>query len=163
MDFKYDLIVSGPLLKEATKAVISAILFHRLLGSNMPQTREIYGVPSSTNDLSELEGDPTVAYPCVSDPHVDALVEEAASRVVKVVASEAARRNSTAGDGGGGGGALSRVLGTVQVRFLKSPVVAGTVAGHISYDEDPNDDSDTWEIWSVQCHGKFSGSLITTI
>lgn len=72
MEFKYELTLPKPVIKDVVRAILSTILFHRLLGSVIPQTRETLGI----------------SYPVVMGEgagEVDSLVEEKASMLVRAL------------------------------------------------------------------------------
>lgn len=85
MEFKYDLTLPHPLVKDTVRAILSTILFHRLLGSVIPHTRETLGV----------------SYPVVMGDgagEVDSLVEEKASMLVRALGESASHNKRTQGE-----------------------------------------------------------------
>lgn len=103
MEFKYQLTLPQPVVKDVVRAVVSTILFHRLLGSVIPQTREALGI----------------SYPVVMGDgagEIDSLVEEKASTLVRAL-----------GDGRVSGTGKQRTA-SIAIRFVDQTAEAGREA-----------------------------------
>lgn len=128
MEFNHTLNVPSPLIADSLRAVLSTILFHRMLGSVTPSSRE-----------SHLG----VAYPVIlgeAGASLDALVEEKASLAARAL---------DAGTSGKGPTATTAKAVVVSVRFLhKSPTPrkAGWFGSRAT--TEPSGDT-AWEKWNV--------------
>lgn len=56
-------------MKESVRAILSSILFQRVLGAIVPQTRQAIGV----------------TYPCIINEQIDSLIEEKVSRLLQIL------------------------------------------------------------------------------
>ncbi|VVT44357.1 uncharacterized protein SAPINGB_P000389 [Magnusiomyces paraingens] len=147
MSCSYDLCVARPLLKDACKAILSTILFHRLIGTNVPQTRNVFGPSSGSGQRNDaaIEDSTPVAYPALSDPHVDALIEECVSRAENLAATNITTTPRT-----------QKILCTIQLRFLRQPVLPDTPAteqvGRVVVEDRPDaaEVADSWELWAIR-------------
>lgn len=124
MEFKYDLDLPKPFVKDSVRAVLCTILFHRMLGSVVPKTGE-----------SKLG----VSFPMVvgeGGAELDALVEEKASLVLRALEASAAATTGGSAPGDEAGVKVTadprkrnqrHAAAVVEVQFLsKRPAAAAT-------------------------------------
>lgn len=69
MDVKYAIQTDKAFIKETVRAILSTILFQRVLGSVVPQTRSALGV----------------SYPCIVSEEIDTLLEDKVSRLLQTL------------------------------------------------------------------------------
>ncbi|CAN6606453.1 hypothetical protein TRVA0_003S01508 [Trichomonascus vanleenenianus] len=69
MDIKYEITAEKSTVRDVVKCLLSTILFYRLFGPAIPQTREVCGV----------------TYPSIASATVDALIEEKISLLLTAI------------------------------------------------------------------------------
>lgn len=179
MIFNYDLCVNPSLLKDSATAVLSTILFHRLLGTIVPSTREIFANVPISSDHQRASSNPNtrsssnagqnpssythtakpsyaLAYPCVADPDIDASIDDQIRKLVDRFqrSSSVPFNNTESSQMHGNRPMSSNLLYTLSVIFTSENKADVTNLGEWVQNEQGKDVW-CWERWNINCFGKF--------